>query len=140
MHEASVMLNVIEAVVKQVPEGTRVVEVNLVLGELTFLGHEQMEFAFEVMSADTPLEGAILKLGTEATRVSCPSCGYKGDPARVELDDARLAHTGVMSFGCPSCGARVDIIEGKDVVIRQLIFEEAEGTDTTEGAGEPNGQ
>ena len=50
MHEVSVMSSIIEQVLNELDkhEVERVEEVELVVGELTFLGHEQLLFAYEI--------------------------------------------------------------------------------------------
>ncbi len=125
MHEASVMRTVLVSILDQLKDNpdAKVVEVILVIGEMTFLGHEQLAFAFEVMTKDTPVEGAKLELKVENTKVKCSKCTFEGEPKKVEFDDAQLAHTMVASFTCPECSSAVDIIEGKDLVLQRVVLE-----------------
>ena len=112
MHEVSVMSSILEQVLKELEkhEVERVEEVELVVGELTFLGHDQLLFAYEIMSRDTMLEGAELKLVTEDIEVECPSCGYSG---RIDYLDRDDYHMSVPVLQCPRCNSKVTVVKGK---------------------------
>jgi len=88
----------------------RVEEVELVVGELTFLGHDQLRFAYEVMTRDTPLEGAELVLMQEGIKVECPSCGYRGG---VKYLEDKEYHFSVPVMHCPECDSKVKVIKGR---------------------------
>ncbi|MFW5914364.1 MAG: hydrogenase/urease maturation nickel metallochaperone HypA, partial [Thermoplasmatota archaeon] len=98
----------------------RVEEVVLEVGELTFLGHEQLEFAFEIMVRDTPLEGAELRIVEEKLEVSCPSCGYRG-----KVDYFEEHHFSVPVLSCPECGERVEVLKGRKCGVTSLRVVEA---------------
>ena len=112
MHEVSVMSSILEQVLKELDkhEVEKVEEVELVVGELTFLGQEQLMFAYEIMSRDTLLEGSELKIVTESLEVQCSSCDYSG-PADY-LDDEEY-HRSVPVLHCPKCSGKVSIVKGK---------------------------
>ena len=57
MHEIKVMNQVVQSVLQKVGEGKakRVNLVRLQVGELAFLGHTQLEFAFELLSKNEPM-------------------------------------------------------------------------------------
>jgi hydrogenase nickel incorporation protein HypA/HybF len=112
MHEISVMSSILEQVLKELDkhEVEKVEEVELVVGELTFLGYEQLMFAYEIMSRDTPLEGAELKIVTEKLEVECSSCGYSGATDYLEGEEY---HMSIPVLHCPKCGGKVLIAKGK---------------------------
>jgi hydrogenase nickel incorporation protein HypA/HybF len=119
MHEVSVMSSIIENV-QQALTGhkyERVEEVNLVVGELTYLGKDQLEFAFEVLTRGTDLEGSMLVIEDEAVEISCPQCGYSG-PAKYISDESY--HTSVPSLTCPTCQAHVKVVKGKSCRISSV--------------------
>ncbi|MCJ7516683.1 MAG: hydrogenase maturation nickel metallochaperone HypA [Methanomassiliicoccales archaeon] len=111
MHEVSVMSGVVDAILSEMEkyEIVRVEEVVLVVGDLTFLGHEQLRFAFEVLTKGTLLEGSELKIETEEVRAACLSCSFEG---KVEYVEDGSFHSSVPILLCPSCGGRVDVVEG----------------------------
>lgn len=112
MHEISVMSSILEQVLDELKghDVIRVEEVELVVGELTFLGHDQLRFAYEIMTRDTPLEGAELVLIQEGIEVECPSCGYKGGVRYLEDEEY---HFSVPVLHCPECDSKVKVIKGR---------------------------
>ena len=112
MHEVSVMSSIMEQVLEELQkhEIERVEEVEMVVGELTFLGHEQLRFAFEIMSRNTPLEGSELKIATEEIEVECDSCGYRGKARYLDGDEYHLS---IPVLHCPGCGEKVRVTKGK---------------------------
>ncbi len=111
MHEVSVMSGVVDAILSEL-EGRgieRVEEVHLVVGRLTFLGHEQLRFAFEILTKGTILEGAKLEIEEEEVRVRCPACKYEG---RIDYVEDDSFHFSIPILRCPSCGGKVEITEG----------------------------
>jgi hydrogenase nickel incorporation protein HypA/HybF len=119
MHEVSVMSSIIENV-QQALTGhkyERVEEVNLVVGELTYLGKDQLEFAYEVLTRGTDLEGSKLVIEDEKVEVSCPQCGYSG-PANYIGDESY--HANVPSLYCPACQAHAKVVKGKSCRISSV--------------------
>jgi len=119
MHEVAIMSSIIEAVLAELDghEVERVEEVTLVVGELTFLGEEQLRFAFDVLSRGTILEGASLRMEKEELSVKCPACGYEGKADYVE-DSA--FHYSIPVLACPRCGGRVEVLKGKSCGVSSL--------------------
>jgi hydrogenase nickel incorporation protein HypA/HybF len=119
MHEVSVMSSILEQVLGELEKHdvVEVEEVDLVVGELTFLGHDQLRFAFEIMSRDTPLEGAKLNIIPEEIEVSCPSCGYRG---KADYLNEEEYHMSVPVLRCPKCDSKVDVIKGKSAGVTSV--------------------
>lgn len=124
MHELSVMSQAIESIMKLAMQrrAQRVLSVHMQVGELTFLSHDQLEFGWQVLTANEgpPIEGAELTLEALEARGVCPSCGYTGALKVVELPDS---HYTTPVLDCPSCGRRVDVTEGRDLIIRDIQME-----------------
>jgi len=119
MHEISVMASIIECLLKEL-EGRnieRVEEVNLRVGEMTFLGHEQLEFAFEIMTRNTALEGSRLRIETEEIEVLCNACGYRGG---IEYAEKNGSHFILPVLHCPVCGGTVQILRGKGCTVTSI--------------------
>lgn len=123
MHEVSVMTSIIENVRNALKEHTfvKVEEVVLVVGELTFLGQDQLQFAYEILTRGTELEGSKLVIETEKTEVGCPSCGYEG-PAGYYEDEGY--HGAIPQLSCPKCQASVNVLKGKSCRITSVKVEE----------------
>ena len=92
------------------------------MGELTFLAWEQLEFGWRILSANEgpPIEGAELTLEAVKARGVCPTCGYAGALKVVEFPDS---HYTTPVLDCPNCGSRVDVTEGRDLIIRDIQME-----------------
>jgi hydrogenase nickel incorporation protein HypA/HybF len=119
MHEVSVMSGIIDAVLAELAKHDveKVEEVNLVVGEMTYLGKDQLTFAYEIMTRDTPLEGSTLVFEDEKAEVQCPTCGFLG-PAEYYVDES--FHNNIPKLSCPKCGAGVKITKGKSCRISSI--------------------
>ena len=98
-------------------------EVTLTIGELTNLGIEQIEFAYEIMSKSSVLNGSILVVETESIKVKCEECGYKGPVKNIDLGED--SHNQIPILSCPACGSAVTITAGKSCCVKSIDIEEA---------------
>ena len=80
MHEFSTMQSIVETIVEEAKKigAKKVTKVYLEIGELTFLGDEQMRFAFDILKEKTIMEDAELILKKIKARIRC-KCGYEGE-------------------------------------------------------------
>ena len=123
MHEVSIMSGLISAILKEL-ESYKVVsvtEVVLTIGKLTNLGIEQMEFAYEIMTRDTILEGSRLVIEEEPIEVLCNSCSYEGPTKDAEFGDD---HGSVPVLSCPKCGSEIKLIKGQACCVKTVDIEE----------------
>ncbi len=95
----------------------RVKEVSLTIGQLTFLGFEQVRFAYEALTKDTIMEGSKLLIKTKEGVVKCSSCGYEGD---FKYEDNPQYHVTVPTLNCPKCSNTVKIVGGKECTIERI--------------------
>lgn len=125
MHEVSVVSNMVDAILKELEnyDVERVEEVNVVIGDLTSLGAEQLGFAYEIVTRGTVLEGSKFVIEREEVRVRCKDCGYEGPADMLESDF--IDHS-VPVIACPKCGGPVDITAGESCRVRDLNIVEAE--------------
>ena len=125
MHEYSVMKKLVTAVIDEIKDRDidKITQVKVEIGDLTFLGEEQLKFAYEVLSKDTILEGSKLKLIKKPAKVRCSECGYVGE---IEYSDDPAFHYTVPVISCPSCESKPDIIQGKGMNIIGVTAEEVE--------------
>ena len=100
------MASIIDSVLAELEKHdvVSVEEVDLVIGELTFLGEEQLRFAFEVLSRGNALENARLNISQEKIEVSCHACGYVGP---VDYIGSSADHMVIPNLVCPKCGSGV---------------------------------
>lgn len=90
MHELSLVSELVDECCRRA-EGGRVslVRVRCALPD----AEDELQQAFVMLSADTPLEGAVLEIEPVALRIAC-KCGYEG------AVDGVIGHM----YICPSCG------------------------------------
>jgi len=92
----------------------KVQHVNLDIGEFTFLGEEQLRFAFEILTKGTIAEDAGLDIYTKPGTIEC-TCGYSGSPKRPED-----IHTLAPILMCPKCGRIARVREGLGCTVRDI--------------------
>ncbi len=116
MHEYSVMNQLVSALLDELEERNvnRVKEVRIEVGELTFLGEDQLKFAYETLGKDTVLEGSELKVKSVKSEVKCEECGYEGG---IDYSERPEVHYDVPVISCPECGSKPGIIKGKETKI-----------------------
>jgi hydrogenase nickel incorporation protein HypA/HybF len=116
MHELSIASSLIEIVSEAArKEGaTGVRSITLRVGALSCVHNHSLEFSFEVVSKDTFVEGAELKLIDVPVSIFCVSCDQE-----VELP-------GIQLLRCPLCDTPSgDIRGGKELEIESIeILEE----------------
>ena len=125
MHEVSVVSDIVSAILKELENYNveRVEEVVLVVGDMTSLGDEQLEFAYEIVTKETKLEGSKLIIEHEKIRVKCKECDYEGEVRMLESDYGE--HTRPI-LSCPKCNGKVRVIAGQTCKVRNLKIVEAE--------------
>lgn len=125
MHEVSVVSDIVSAILNELEKYNveRVEEVVLVVGEMTSLGDEQLEFAYEIVTKDTKLEGSKLVIEHEKIRVRCLECDYEGEVRMLESDYGE--HT-IPILSCPECNGKVKVTAGQTCKVKNLKIVEAE--------------
>lgn len=124
MHEVSVVSDIVKEILNVLEDYDveKVEEVTLVIGDLTNLGEEQMEFAYEIVTRDTVLEGSKLAIEKEAIRVKCEKCGYEGGVESIKSDYD--SHS-IPILSCPKCKGKVKVTAGQTCAVRNLKIVEA---------------
>jgi len=98
----------------------KVLEVYLEVGKLTFLGLEQMRFCYEVISKESILEGSKLVIDQVDGAVKCKHCGYEG---AVNYFEEPIYHITLPTLSCPKCSEITEVIQGKECIIKKIVFE-----------------
>ena len=103
MHEYTVVLDLVDRILEDLKQkdGRRVTEIHLRRGSTFSEG--PLRQAFELVSKDTPLEGAKLEVEEFAVEVECRRCH---ETRRITADDL-IGHL----FICPDCGESREIDE-----------------------------
>ena len=112
MHELSITQGLLQIVLEEATRHSisKVRVVKLKIGEFTAIEPSCLTFCFELLTKDTPVEGADLKIDMVPIKGKCRNCGEV-----FEINDA--------SFSCPACSSYIiEFISG-----RELYVEEIEG-------------
>jgi len=113
MHEFSLMAGVLDAVEASARENkaSKVVEIKLVIGEMTEVLEDAMDFAFEVLAPGTLVEGALLTMTKVAPQSRCLACS------------AEFAHDRY-HFACPACDSlATELLAGREMYIESIEIE-----------------
>jgi len=95
----------------------KVIQVHLVIGDLTFLNPEQVRFWYKMLSKDTLIESSRLYIKKKSGSVKCLTCGYEGD---FRYEDDPSYHVPIPTLICPRCGSIVEILSGKECTIKSI--------------------
>ena len=115
------MQSIIEAVIAEGKKHSakEINKVFLEIGELTFLEEEQLRFAFDILKEGTILEKAELIIKKIETKVKC-QCGYEG---KIEYGLKDDFHIMFPILRCPKCGGNVEILKGRECLIKKVEME-----------------
>lgn len=119
MHEFSMTTQIVNYVLEEAKKhnAKRVNEVHLIIGKLTFLGIEQVKFAYDLLVKNTIMEDSKLHIEEKNGVVKCSNCGYNGD---LKYEDDPVYHIPSPTLNCPKCGDVVNIVGGKECTIKSI--------------------
>jgi hydrogenase nickel incorporation protein HypA/HybF len=117
VHELSIAEAVVEVAIRHA-RGRQVYQVELKVGHLRQVVPSSLQFAFELLTSGTPLEGAELVIHMVPARGRCRGCRAETTMAHFPLQ-------------CSSCGGLdMELLAGEELVVDALELEEEM---TTEG-------
>jgi len=119
MHEFSMMSQIVQNVLAEAEKrkAKKVTEVHLVIGKLTFLGLEEVRFAYEALTKGTIMEGSKLIIEEQEGVVKCNHCGFEGN---FQYENDPMYHVHAPTLKCPKCGNVVNIMAGNDCTIKSV--------------------
>jgi len=116
MHEMGLACSVvteIERVLSGFGPEARAVTVALQVGKLRAVVPEALTFCFEAASMGTRAQGAVLLIEQIPVRVRCLQCAREWEAEALE-------------FFCADCDQPVQIVSGKELLLRTIEVDEAE--------------
>jgi hydrogenase nickel incorporation protein HypA/HybF len=111
MHELSVTQGVLDVVLNAAAEAgaERIYAIHLVIGDLSSIVDESVQFYFDFLSRDTLAAGAALHFKREAAMLHCAACGAAHE-ANIPLATV-----------CPTCGsAHLRVSGGRSFYIESI--------------------
>jgi hydrogenase nickel incorporation protein HypA/HybF len=103
MHELSVTESLLEIALRHAGKAgaQRITRLNIVIGELSSIVDESVQFYWDIVSKDTIAEGAELHFERVDGTLRCLTCGHTFPLNRRD-------------FACPACGERKVVAVGGD--------------------------
>ena len=109
MHELMVTESLLEIALRhaQDAEAGRITDLYLVIGELSSVIDDSVQFYWDIVSEGTPAEGATLHFRRIPAEMACQACAERYDP-KVDLT-------------CPACGSsNVRIVSGQEFYLEAI--------------------
>lgn len=113
MHELAITEEILRIAVEHAERAgaTRIVDINLVIGELSSVVDDSVQFYFDFISPGTVAEGAELHFRRVPARLRCRACGHEFEPASTD-------------WRCPSCRTiGGDVIAGREFNMESIEVE-----------------
>lgn len=114
MHEASIAQDIID-IVNDVMTGypdKKVKQVNVIIGEMVAVVPESLQFSYQAISAESPLQDSILNIEIVPILARCRSCDKEFDISAFE-------------FYCPFCQSlSIEILKGNEFYIKDVEISE----------------
>ncbi len=123
MHELPVTESILEMVQRHAREAnaTRVTDLYLVMGQLSSLVDDSIQFYWDIISEGTLAEGAQLHFERVPGELFCLDCG-----SRYVMADT--------TFACPSChGLHVQVVAGDEFRLDAIDVQTPEDQEQIEG-------
>ena len=113
MHELSLSQAVLDTALRHAG-GRPVTAVTVRVGALRQVVPDSLEFYFELVSRDTPCEGATLETVPVPAVLRCTGCSLEWTLERPV-------------FACPACAGRdVEVVAGNELEVESIVVEEEE--------------
>ncbi len=113
MHELGVTENIVNIALTKAGEAqaSKVIKINLVVGELAGFVPDCIQFYFDTLSKDTIAQGAVLHFESVPAELRCRDCSTIFQPQDT-------------LWSCPECrGRSVEIFKGRELYIESLEVE-----------------
>lgn len=113
MHELSVTENLLEIALRHANSANaqRITDLYIVIGDLSSIVDESVQFYWDIIASGTSAEGANLNFKRLPTKIACLECDQQYSP-----QDSQMA--------CPSCGSiKVRIISGEEFFLEAIEVE-----------------
>ena len=110
MHELSITQGILSIALEQAEaaQASKIIRINLTIGELSGIVDDCVQFYFELLSRDTIAAEASLAFYQPPTRLRCRNCDTTFSP-----DD--------LDWACPNCREqKIEIVSGRECFIDSI--------------------
>lgn len=109
MHELAITENILEIALRHAQQAgaARITDLHLVVGELSSIVDDSVQFYWDIISEDTAAAGATLHFRRVAAELSCRSCGHHYSPRET--------------LPCPACGSvDIAVVAGEEFYLEAI--------------------
>ena len=113
MHELGITENIVNIALAKAGEAqaNKVIQINLVIGELSGFAPDCIQFYFDFLSKDTIAHGSVLHFELVPTQLRCRNC-------------SAIFHPQDTLWSCPECRDQsVEIFKGRELYIESMEVE-----------------
>ena len=113
MHEMSIAQSLVALLREEMEKAGALTlrSVRLEIGQMSAIVPDALSFGFQVVTADTDLEGAELIMDIVPLRGSCRDCGGSFDIENY-------------AFECPLCGgSEIDTLSGQELAVKEITVD-----------------
>lgn len=108
MHELSICGSIADIALRRAGE-RRVARIHLRIGQLRQVVPDTLSYCWQLVSADSELDGSVLDVETVQARIACRDCGRVGELGELPV------------FVCGNChGVAVSVVAGEEFVLTAL--------------------
>jgi len=110
MHELSITQSILSIALGKASEAqaSKVTKINLIIGELSGVVNECVEFYFDLLSKDTIAAQASLSFERTPNKLRCRNCATVFSPNNLD-------------WACPNCHeAKIEIISGRECYVDSI--------------------
>lgn len=114
MHELAITQRILQIALEHAGRAgaRRITAIHLVVGDLSSVVDDSVQFYFDHLAPGTPAEGAGLHFTRLPARYRCRACGKEFAPERG------------LAWQCPACqGWDVEIVQGKEFYLESIEVE-----------------
>ncbi len=118
MHELSVTENILEIALNHAEKAkaARISNLYLVIGQLSSIVDDSVQFYWDMVAKGTKAEGAVLHFRRLPIKVLCRICKQTNTPKAG-------------SMACPACGSeQIEIIQGEEFYLEAIDVDKEENT------------
>ena len=110
MHELSITQSILDIALRHAEqaEAARITGINLVIGQLSSIIDDSVQFYWDIISENTIAEGAKLAFKRIPTELLCLDCNHT---YKLEAED----------LSCPNCGSsRIKVVSGTEFFLESI--------------------
>lgn len=115
MHEMSVTQSILDIAIKHAQQAgaLRIRQINLIIGEMSGIVDDSVQFYFDFLSKDTMAEGAKLAFDRRPAVYRCHECETTYGPQGLD-------------WTCPACGALAfEVLSGREFRVESIEVDES---------------